>query len=117
MEYFGPHYDRKMLHPTDGTHSNGPSLTLKGQMQQRVDELHITLAIHGPNDPPMSGTVAQQARGTVVKAALFELATTYPLQFRDAVAAGDTADGLAWYFWNFAIKLYKAYGRAHLITE
>jgi hypothetical protein len=110
-KYYGPNYDRAVLHPTDGTHSSGPTLTLEGQYQARLDQLHITLAMHGPGDPPLDGPIAQQSTRTYVKATLFEMAVSYPKLFPDAVPEGKTALGLAWYFWHQAEAIFAFYGR------
>lgn len=111
-KYYGPNYDRAVLHPADGTHSQGLTLTLEGQLQARLDELHLNFALHaGAGDPPLDGTVAAQSTRAAVHGAMFELAETYPRMYSDAVPAGKTATGLAWYYWHQAETLYAFYKR------
>jgi hypothetical protein len=110
-KYYGPNYDRRVLHTTDGTPSTGATLTLEGRFQGWLDSLHITLALHGPTDPPLTGPIAEQSTRAYVKAGLFEMAESYPRLYKDAVPEGKTALGLAWYFWHQAQNIFAFYGR------
>ncbi len=110
--YFYPNYKRAILHTADGTPSTGPTLTLEGQMQQLLDGVHVTLSQHaGKTDPPMTGPIAEQTTRPYVRNALFVSAATYPKLFKDAVPKGATAEGLAWYYWHQAQRIFTFYGR------
>lgn len=111
-KYFGPNYDSGFLRLRDGTPTNGVTFTLEGMLQRYVDSTHMTLAMHSsPNDPPLSGIALEQCNRARVKAEIFRTAASYPKMYVDAVPAGKTADGLAWYYWSQARAIFDFYRR------
>lgn len=107
----GTEYYRN-LHPYPAM-GNPPRLTLAGEMEEYVDDMHAILDFaDGENAPELDGVLAEQVSPDFVKRDLMQLAINAMKPFNNiTVDNGKTPQQLAAQYVADALGLLKAYGR------